>query len=114
MFTSTEDPLLKMGTTLAILSASGNFPDVKERLIISQSGKMIRSGINFNKSTGKLFGPRDLFGRLLITSKTSSHDIKVTKKLNWLRFFRNVSGLPTGFVGTVFSILGPILTKKNH
>ena len=61
--------------TFAILRASGNFPELKERFMISHKGIIIKSGIIFNNFKGMLCGPVDLFSRLEIISKTSSLDI---------------------------------------
>ena len=67
LFTSNLSPFLKTGIALADLSCVGNFPLLKDRLIISASGTL-RNFRKFLKiPVGILFGPLALlFFRHLI------------------------------------------------
>ena len=112
MFSSSTGPPLCIGTTLHILRASGNSPDEKELLIILHKGKIIKSGISLRRLTGILCGPEDLVSNWFIISITSSLEMCVIKNSTSFLFFKYFSGWITGLWGIVFSVLGPMLTKK--
>ena len=69
-----------MGITFTILSAFGNFPIVKDVLMILHRGKMIKSGISASNFIGMLEGPVALLFSDLMISRTSSVEFYSLKK----------------------------------
>ena len=79
------------GRTLAIFKIEGKMPVWKDALITWARGNTIKSDTSTSMFNGILAGPDPFFGNDLITSKSSSRSISAMTKLNWIRFFKNVS-----------------------
>ena len=112
LLTSWVDPPLWSGMTLATFRTSGKTPQLKDKLIIRQSGTTIKSAAIIRSFKGILAGPELLLARALITSNISCSEIWAIIKSNWFLFLRNLVGDMLGTLGTDFSVTGPTFAKK--
>ena len=111
--TSSTEPALNEGITLAVLRSSGNTPLLKDKLIIRQSGTAIKSATIFIHFRGILACPVALMGSEVMRSIISSSDTCAIMNSYWTLFLMNCSGDLLGTLGTLFSVFGPTFTKKS-